>query len=186
MSIVVVDCETSGLDPSKHSILSIGAVNFFNPETQYYGECRIELGKTWEKQALDVNKFTLESITDSRKMTATDLKTGFLNFCINHKLSIFAGLHPKFDQSFLQMEKWFGYRGIDLHSVAFAKMLELNRERTNLDIFAFCGMTYDPTRIIHHALEDAKTETECFYRLIYGISVFPEFEKYSIPNYLEK
>jgi len=38
--MVVVDVETSGLDPQKYAMLSIGAVDFENPERQFYAECR--------------------------------------------------------------------------------------------------------------------------------------------------
>jgi len=39
--MIVADIEATGLDPRKHSILSIGAVDFEHPERQFYGECRI-------------------------------------------------------------------------------------------------------------------------------------------------
>ena len=37
--MIVIDLETSGIDPMEHSILSLGAVDFDNPEYFFYGEC---------------------------------------------------------------------------------------------------------------------------------------------------
>ena len=38
----------------------------------------------------------------------------------------------------------------------------------------------------HNALEDCKLEGECYSRLMYGKTIFPEYEQYSIPDYLIK
>ena len=53
--MIVVDIETSGTSPYKHSILSIGAVDFSNPERQFYQECQIEKDKEYTEEALNVN-----------------------------------------------------------------------------------------------------------------------------------
>ncbi len=38
----------------------------------------------------------------------------------------------------------------------------------------------------HDALEDCKLEGECFYRLIHGKNLFPEFSKFPVPEVLRK
>ena len=65
------------------------------------------------------------------------------------------------------------------------------------NVLKFCGME-DPRRRIghdgkrikegkaHNALEDAKLEAECFFRLIYGKNLLPEFKQFPIPDYLKK
>ena len=52
--MIVVDLETTGVDPRKHSILSIGAVDFNNQENYFYGECRIREGALIDNYALAV------------------------------------------------------------------------------------------------------------------------------------
>ena len=56
--MIVVDVETSGLDDEKNSLLSIGAVDFYNPKNQFYGECRVREGAEVNPEALEVNGFT--------------------------------------------------------------------------------------------------------------------------------
>ena len=34
--MIIVDVETTGIDPEKHSIVSIGAVDFSNPSNEFY------------------------------------------------------------------------------------------------------------------------------------------------------
>ena len=49
--MIVVDVETSGMDAYKHSLLSIGAVDFENPVERFYEECRI-----WDGAGLWTNR----------------------------------------------------------------------------------------------------------------------------------
>ena len=39
--MIVIDIEGSGVEYAKHSIVSIGALDFDNPTNRFYGECRI-------------------------------------------------------------------------------------------------------------------------------------------------
>ena len=72
--MIVIDVETTGVIPTKHSILSIGAIDFNNPENQFYEECRIwdgaqvmQDGEEGMLSALKINGFTKEEIRDSKK-----------------------------------------------------------------------------------------------------------------------
>ena len=58
--MIVLDVETSGTDPNKHSILSLGALDLSNPSNQFYGECRAFEGAHLEEEAFAVNGFTKE------------------------------------------------------------------------------------------------------------------------------
>ena len=120
--------------------------------------------------------------------------------------------NPQFDYSFLKIKakKYsldfpFPYKCFDLHSIAAIKYYEINgRFFINEDnesgmnssaIFEFCGIPDQRIRLKkgeiakegtpHNGLEDAKIEAECFYRLIYGKNLLPEFEQFSIPPYLK-
>ena len=52
------------------------------------------------------------------------------------------------------------------------------------NVLKFCGM--EDNRQDHNALEDCKLTAECFSRLTEGKGIFPEYEKYPIPEYLIK
>jgi len=58
--MIMVDVETTGVDAKKNSIISIGAVDFSNPQNQFYKECRIWEGAEITQQALYINGFTKE------------------------------------------------------------------------------------------------------------------------------
>jgi hypothetical protein len=68
--MLVVDCEMTGLEPDQHSIVSVGAVDLDHPERQLYEECRAWDGAKIEDEALAVNGFTREQITDLRRSKA--------------------------------------------------------------------------------------------------------------------
>ena len=118
---------------------------------------------------------------------------------------------PQFDSSFLKDKaiKYFNkdpfwpdyHRAFDMHTIAQIKFYELNekfltKEDNNSDmglrnILNLCGIQ-DERRgretegTPHNALEDAKLTGECFSRLIFGKNLFPEFNKFEIPEVLRK
>ena len=70
--MIVIDIEMSGVNPEKHSILSIGAIDFENPDYQFYGECRAFEGAHFMDEALAVNGFTKEQALDPKKQTEAE------------------------------------------------------------------------------------------------------------------
>lgn len=103
--------------------------------------------------------------------------------------------------------KIIGFKGLDTYTLAQMKYLkkegkfslkEDGRGDMGLHkVLEFCGM--EDNRIAldkdgnvekegknHNALEDAKLTAECFSRLVYGKTLFPEYEKFKIPEYLNK
>ena len=66
--MLVVDVEASGTDYSKHSIVSVGALDFANPKNRFYEECRIWDGAHIMDGALTVNGFTKAQITRGRML----------------------------------------------------------------------------------------------------------------------
>src|SRR3989338_5668689 len=65
--MIVVDLETSGLDPEKHGILSIGAVEFENPANTFYGECRLREGAIIDDEATKIHGFSEEQMRNCKK-----------------------------------------------------------------------------------------------------------------------
>ncbi len=196
--MIVVDVETTGLDPKKNSIVSIGAVDFFNPENKFYGECKIWPGAEVSSLALEVNGFSIEEITDPAKESLGSLLIRFFEWAGKIKFRILAGHNTFFDASFLlaAAEKhripWiFPVRNIDLHSEGFTRHVKIgfdipfNKDKPDLTsgyIHSFTGLPEEPKP--HNALTGAKMEAESLSRLIHGKGLLEEFSRFPIPDYL--
>jgi len=189
--MIIVDVEASGVDPNKNSLLSIGALDFDDPENQFYEECRIWDGAHVEKEALEVNGFTKEQIVDPNKKSDRELVEDFLVWAESCKERTFAGQNPSFDRDFIQQTAYryhlnwswaLAHRTIDLHSVAYFKMLKDGKTPPSKNSHSALGLEeiikmlgINLKRGKHNALEDAKVEAECLHRLIYNKSLFKEF-----------
>lgn len=192
--MIVADIEATGLDPHKHSILSIGAVDFEHPERQFYGECRIWDGASIMSDAIAVNGFTREDCVDPKKMSIKELMDKFLlwvNECGDKTL---AGQNPSFDRDFLNTSfarasiGWhFSYRTLDLNSMAYMDMIQRkipiqhknNRADLSLDtILTYVGLPEEPKP--HNGLTGAKMEAEAFSRILFSKNLLPEFSQYPV------
>jgi len=198
--MIVVDVETTGVDPEINSIIGIGAVDFFNSKNQFYEECKIWYGAEITKKALEINGFTFEQITNSRKQSLESAILKFIEWAKNIEYRTFAGENPAFDRDFLKESvkiykiNWKpGHRTIDLHSLCYSHHLKrgikppIKEKITDLDLnktLNYVGLPPEPNP--HNALVGAKYEAEAFSRLIYGKKLFDEFEKYPVPDYLRK
>ena len=197
--MIIVDTETTGIDSQKASLLSIGAIDFSQPEKQFYGECNIWEAAEIHQAALDVNGFSQEEITNKTKQTQKQLIEAFILWMQNCEEQTLAGENPSFDRDFIaatakrEGAEWTSiYRTIDLHSLAYVHMLKRGvlqsknkRTAIKLDtILIYVGLPEEPKP--HNALTGAKMETEAFARLIYGKNILKEFENYPLPNYLKK
>lgn len=198
--MIILDIETSGLNPDKASIVSIGAVDFINPDNIFYGECSIFHGAEVNPQSLKVIGMKIEEITDKKRQSVDDLLKKFLNWLVDIQNQTIAGQNVHWDLDFLRhqcdrsgINYRFGHRIIDLHTIAYTKFLELGREiplkynRTDInldDILAFAGLN---RRLgSHNALEDAKLESECISRIIFGKNLLEIYKDLPIPAYLRK
>lgn len=193
--MIVIDTETSGLDPDTYSLLSIGAIDFENPERRFYGECRIFPDALVSREALTINGFTDEGVRDTAKMTDKELIVKFIEWASASSDTTFAGENPAFDRDFMKktamrysLDWRFAHRTVDLHSVAYAYIRNKGRElpmkngHTGQDLSAtltLVGMS--DTRKTHNALEDALLEAEAFSRLIYKKGLLPEYTKFPLP-----
>ncbi|MFH1376504.1 MAG: 3'-5' exonuclease [Candidatus Woesearchaeota archaeon] len=197
--MIIVDVETTGLDPDKHSIVSIGAIDLFIPQKQFYDECRIWDDAEITQQALDINGFSKEEITSPIKKPLEDIVTSFLNWSIGIGNRTLAGENPSFDRDFLisslkrYNHKWpLGHRTIDLHTACYihhlrkGKPIPIKNNKTNINtnsILNYVGLPDEPDP--HNALTGAKMEAEAFSRLIYGKGLLEEFDKYKLPDHLK-
>lgn len=199
--MIVLDIEATGLDPQKHSILSIGAIDFQNPTNQFYEECRIWDGAEVDPQGLEVNGFTQQQIRDHRKKTVKQVLVKFAKWVKKIEDQTIAGQNsnsldiPILVASLARegITDWRpGYRAVDLHSIVYCQMVQsgrripLKEHRTDLNldnILHYVGLPTEPKP--HHGLTGAKMEAEAFSRILYGKSLLREYKKYVVPGYLK-
>lgn len=196
--MLVLDCEMSGLDPEKNSVVSVGAIDFAEPGRQLYEECRVWDGAKIEPAALAVNGFTHEQVIDKSKQTEGELVHRLIDFAAAMPDTTFAGQNVFTDLYFLRAAAiraghtaWpFAHRVIDIHSLCFEHMIARGQQppidpfkrhsALNLDkILNYCGIPEEPRP--HNALTGAKCNAEVIARLLYGRKLLPEFERYEIP-----
>lgn len=193
--MIVLDVETTGTDPQKHSLVSIGALDFKNPKERFYEECRIWDGAHIDPVALQVNGMSEESIRDSLKQSEADLVFNFLKWADSRESMLIFGHNVDFDVSFVKASASRGgllaplsKRIIDLHSVCLAHMLKrgieipIKNRKSDLDsdkVMEYVGIPTEPKP--HIGINGAIWEAEAFSRLIYGRSLLEEFSKFKIP-----
>jgi DNA polymerase III epsilon subunit-like protein len=196
--MIVVDIETTGLDPVLHSIIEIGAVDFSDPENSFNGRCRIWEGAEVDPLALKVNGYTGEELRDARFMTEKELLLDLITWMEKIEDKTIAGHNVDFDIQFLNetckrcgIAQKFGKRKVDQHTLVYASMLtrgmkpELENGVSNLHsdlIMEYVGIPAEPKP--HRAINGARFETEALSRLILGRNLLPEFSGYPIPDYL--
>lgn len=195
--MLVLDIEATGTDPKKHSILSIGAVDFDNPNNQFYDECRVWEGAHMEDEAFEINGFTKAEATDQSKKTEEEAVRALIAWGSMLRDWTIAGQNPSFDRNFVEaacarghIDYPFAHRTIDTHTLAYMHMVKRSivppfdekRHRSDLDLDAilrYVGIPDEPTP--HNALTGAQCHAEVISRLLYGRPLLAEFEVYPIP-----
>lgn len=194
--MLVVDVEASGTEAHKHSIVSVGALDLANPTNRFYEECRVWDGAHIMDEALVVNGFTKEQITDQKKQSEADLVHAFMHWSKDLLEKTLAGQNVSFDRDFLKYAseraghtEWpFAYRTIDTHTLCYMHMVNRgmnppvmkNRSALDLDaVLNYCGIPEEPSP--HNALTGALSHAEVISRLLYGRKLLPEFDQFEIP-----
>lgn len=196
--MIVVDVETTGLEPQRHSIVSIGAVDFSEPDNLLYLECRVWDGAEITAEALGINGFSEEEVKSAGRKSLEEVVREFLEWTEGVRDRTLAGENPSFDRDFLKssaqrygIEWTLGHRAVDMHSVCYARYIKrgvnppMKDGRTDLNsdrIFNYAGLPNEPKP--HNALTGAKTEAEALSRLIYGRQLLEEFKQHPVPFYL--
>ncbi len=180
---VAIDIETGGTDPTKHALLSIGACS---SSQEFYVEVRPVTWLEIEQQALEVNGLNPDQLQETGVEEPAALQQ-LLDFLKQGGDITVLGQNPSFDLGFLRsafkranIRCPFGYRAIDLHSVAVTAMTvfdggypvkqvrgnpSLMRTDTDLDaILAYVGLEKRPG--FHNALEDARLTYQAWERLV--------------------
>ena len=155
--MIVVNVGTTGTNPYKHSIVSIGAIDtlkFLNgsEEPLFYGECRMRQGAEIEKEidektnstrypALEVNGFTEAQVRYNNKESHEEIMHRFRFWLNTSQNRTFCGENIFFYMSFLReaflssgydkklVHQLIGTRGLDIHTTSYD-----NHERNNIEV----------------------------------------------------
>ena len=194
--MIVLDVEASGIDPTSHSILSLGAIDIDDPTNQFYDECRLWEGAKIEDEAIAINGFSREEATDPEKKTETELIQAFVTWATDRPQNrTLAAQNVSFDYEFVRaachrahIDFPFAKRTIDTHTLVWSHMmarrisppLENHHSAINLGFaLTYCGLPEEQKP--HNALTGALSHAEVIARIAYGKKLLPEFEKYDIP-----
>jgi len=195
--MLILDTECSGLRPDRHSIVSIGALDFRNPDNRFYGECRVWDGAEIMDEALAVNGFTYAEVTDPDKQSEAELVAAFLEWSQDLPERTLTGQNVAYDKGMLLAAaerahlNWnLAYRTIDVHTLCWAHHVRLQGEppvdekhrRSDLNskaVLAYCGLPAEPDP--HNALTGALWHAEVTSRLMYDKKLLPEFAQFEIP-----
>ncbi|OGG54403.1 hypothetical protein A3D62_00555 [Candidatus Kaiserbacteria bacterium RIFCSPHIGHO2_02_FULL_49_11] len=193
--MIVIDVEASGTEYYKHSIVSIGALDFDNPTNQFYYECKIWEGAHIMDEALEVNGFTKEEIIDPSKKTEAEIVHAFLAWAGDIEDRTLAGQNVSFDRDFVRaaslragLDWTLAYRTIDTHTLCWMHMVKrgirppINKHRSALDLDAvlnYVGIPNEP--MPHNALTGAYSHAEVVSRLLYDKKLLPQFDEFAIP-----
>lgn len=174
--MIFIDLETTGTDPRRNCMLSLGAIDHDTGE-EFYGECSVYPDSYLDPAALAINGFTLEEIQNPEKQLPEGLYLQFRDWAIHQgqRELILAGHNVgHFDILFLEvlhgqlplsfggaLGKFpFSYRTVDLHTLAFAI---LGKSLSHENICRELGLPVEPKP--HHALEGARSERNAFMLL---------------------
>ncbi len=195
--MIIIDVEASGTDYRKHSIVSLGALDFSNPENRFYGECRIWEGAHIMDGALEVNGYSEEQIQDPKKQSEADLVKSFLEWTEHMSDRTLTGQNVSFDRDMVKAAcdradiPWvLAHRTLDTHTMCWMHMLKRGltppideqhkRSALNLDaVLNYCGIPSEPEP--HNALTGALCHAEVTSRLLNDKKLLPEFEQFEIP-----
>lgn len=195
--MIALDIESSGTEPHKNSILSIGAVEVEAPHNRFYGECRVWDGAHVNEEALAVNGFSVSGAHDISKKTELELIEEFIRWATSIHDRTFVGQNPSFDRDFLiagcergRIAFPFAHRTLDTHTFTYMHMVkrgivppfdeEKHHTKITLDgALAYVGIPSEPKP--HNALTGALCHAEVASRLLYGKPLLPEFSTHSIP-----
>jgi DNA polymerase III epsilon subunit-like protein len=181
--VFVIDLEFSGLEPEKHSIISLGAVDFYNPARTLYLECRLRPGAAFDEDAYLVHGLSKEYL-EKQPLSEQQLVLQFLAWVSQSPSKVWMGQSLWKDVEFFSKAcerysfDWpFGHRFVDLHSVCVAHHFAAGKNPPHkngltdlgLDKVAeYCGIPARNPRAPHNALSDAKLTADCFSRLLLG------------------
>ena len=164
-TLVSVDVETSGHNPSNASLLSIGACLIDDPDRQIYLELKPLDDRLWDDEAQSVHKLDRANLAASGLEPAEAMQRFEAWLAANTAGSrpIFVGFNAPFDWMFVADYFWryigrnpFGISALDLKSYYMGRHgVERWAETSRQYICGVLGLVPDRT---HNALDDAREQ----------------------------
>lgn len=178
MKRTFVDIETTGLDCTKHNILSVGIaiVNVEKDNLEFID--KIEIPVVYEnycvdEKALQINKINLETHTGKTPLEAVDTIIEFLtkNEMMNkpicgHNINFDIGFLKKLFSSDKTYTYPFHYHKIDVMSILFYLQDKGSMPTNVRTLKALCNHFKITREKEHSALEDAMSSARTYYRLL--------------------
>jgi DNA polymerase III epsilon subunit-like protein len=193
--MIVLDIEATGTNYEKHSILSLGALDFHNPDNRLYLECQAWEGAHIDPEALQVCGFSEAEATDDTKQTEGQLIAQFLSWAEGVEDQTLAGQNVSFDRDYVKAaceragyNYPFAHRTVDTHTLAYMHLIthgraipiEKRHSALNLDtVLNYVGIPNEPEP--HNALTGALCHAEVMSRLLFNAPLLPEFAQYELP-----
>ena len=186
-----------------HGIVSIGAVEFEDPNRNFYMEPQLNHEKQVDSGAVEYNGFTEWEMRNTSRPSLNRVLKNFKKWYERcHEISLAGHNIGQFDYGFLRKAfeeakiDWpFGNGVVDLRTdyIGYCKRngihipIEKKRLKAHLDdILEFVGLTRRPdvkkSKKKHNALEDARATAEAYARLIYGAHLIKEYSECPIPD----
>lgn len=169
-NLVVIDLETSGLNPVEHGILEIGAVKLATGEEF---ECRCRLGEEfkYDPRVYPVNHIGESEARDERFMSETAAVSELLMWLGSGPKWMQGGSYPQFDLGFLHQVALesalilpMGRQLLDLATVAvtycIATGTQIPKSLSADSIYRMLGLPEEPRP--HRALQGARAEAHAF------------------------
>ena len=133
--MIFVDVEASGVVYDKHSIVSIGAIDFENPENRFYVENRIWDGAEINEESLAITGFTPEEARDPARISEGEAVRQFLEWSQHMFDRTLAGQNVSFDRDYLKAASereglsWdMAHRTLDTHSFCWMHIVKRGLE----------------------------------------------------------
>lgn len=173
-NLYAVDVETTGTNPERHSLVSIGAVSIEDPTKTFYRECRIWDGAAVEAEALRVNGFSGMEVLDQNKLSEAEMMKEFVQWLGGTGLMMVAH-NAAFDRDFVaaackraDISTPFSFRTIDIHSLMYMHLLRAKKDiprhlSLNAALQSF-GLPREPDP--HNALTGAQCNVELFNKVL--------------------
>lgn len=180
--ILVVDLETSGLNPEAHSILQFGAEWLMGGHGEFSFECRMWNGAGIDPRALEINGCSISRCNDERLPGEATAIREFVQW-VGEDPVIIAGLNPSIDVRFLNAAciranapRRFTHRVLDLHTLTVSYALakgELLPSRGLYTDEVYAMLDLPPEPMPHVGIIGARKQAEAL-RMLLGIPTLTE------------
>jgi len=176
---VVVDIESSGPDPCKYAMLSVGACTISKPQETLYLELKPDSDQ-YIPEAVEISALSLEELADAGIPPSDAMKT-FADWLENinkeKQTPVFTAFNAPFDWMFVNtyFHRYlgynpFGYKALDIKACYMGLHHTHFEETSHKDLCQYYQIGLDLT---HHALEDALNEAEIFKAILDEMKMVP-------------